>query len=225
MGEWRRARSSSQKEVRREEIQLAARRLFATHSYAEVSLNGIAREAGMSKPNVYRYYSSREEIFLQILGEEQLAFSQRITAELKGLKEPVKPDRIVEAWVNAALESPDFMALLPQLGTSLEMNSSLKQLTAYKKATFAAGRELVELHVELYSELSAPGWSEVINCSVSLMAGLWPLCSGNGLVHQAMRDAEVGQDPWDFRLMMNFGMTALILGAAKSARVPRPTPS
>lgn len=214
MPAWQRARQPSQIKARTEEILNAAKRLFATLSYDEVSLNAIAREAGMSKPNVYRYFSSREEIFLSILGEEQAVFVERLSKRLKAQSCPATPDTIVEAWLQAALESPDLLALLPQLGTSLEKNSSLEQLVAYKKETFASGLALAELHHGIHPRLSLQTWVEVINSSVGLLAGLWPLCNSGDTIEKAMRHPDVGLEPWDFSKMMRFAMTAMISGAA-----------
>lgn len=41
-------------------------RLFKKRGYENVTLNGIAVEAGFTKSNLYRSFSSREEIFLSI---------------------------------------------------------------------------------------------------------------------------------------------------------------
>ena len=211
---WQRARKPSQVKVRTEEILNAAKRLFATLSYDEVSLNAIAREAGMSKPNIYRYFASREEIFLMILREEQGVFVQRLSGSLRAMSSPVTAEVVVEAWLDAALGCPDLLALLPQLGTSLERNSSLEQLVAYKKETFAGGLALAELHRSIYPRLDLDTWMEVINASVGLLAGLWPLCNSNDTMEQAMRHPEVGLEPWNFSKMMRFAMKALISGAA-----------
>lgn len=210
---WQRARKPAQKRARKEEILDAARSLFATLPYDEVSLNGIAREAGMSKPNLYRYFSSREEIFLQILREEQQSFLEQLSKRLESLpgKKPV--DEIAEAWVDAAIACPDLLALLPQLGTSMEKNSSVEQLVAYKKESFAGADALAQLHQKLYPKLDLEKWKRVLNCSVGLLAGLWPLCSGNDLVERAMRHPDVGLEPWDFRTMMTFSLKNLIKGA------------
>ncbi|MCA9779043.1 MAG: TetR family transcriptional regulator [Candidatus Eremiobacteraeota bacterium] len=217
MPNWQRARKPSQKRVRKEEILEAARRLFGTSSYDAVSLNGIAREAGMSKPNLYRYFSSREEIFLHILREEQQSFAARLSARLQSLEKGAEPAEIVGAWLEASVDSPELLALLPQLGTSLEKNSSLEQLVAYKKESFAGAQQLAELHHRLYPRLSVDVWKEVLNSAVALLAGLWPLCNGNEKVDEAMLHPEVGLEPWDFRKMMGFALESLILGAAQRA--------
>ncbi|WP_083776759.1 TetR/AcrR family transcriptional regulator [Acaryochloris marina] len=50
----------------------AAQSLFSELAYEEIGLNRIAREVGISKAKIYRYFSTREEIFLVIYEAEQI---------------------------------------------------------------------------------------------------------------------------------------------------------
>lgn len=215
--EWQRATKPAQKALRREAILAAAKRLFAQRSYDEVSLNGIAREAEMSKPNIYRYFSSREEIFLQIFAEERDRFLDAIGAGLKSVDATRAVDEITRLWVEEALAHEDLMTLLPQLGASLEKNSSLEQLVPFKRTGFQRMGELAMSHHQLYPSLSPQQWGEVITGSIALLAGLWPLCNVSDTVEEAMRHPDVNLDPWDFNQKMSFALRALILGAAQTS--------
>ena len=61
-------------ERRRQLLELGAR-LFATHSYAELSMARIAREAGISKALLYHYFPSKQDYFVATLqqGAEEIA--------------------------------------------------------------------------------------------------------------------------------------------------------
>jgi AcrR family transcriptional regulator len=61
-------------ERRRQLLELGAR-LFAAHSYAELSMAKIAREAGISKALLYHYFPSKQDFFLATLqeGAEEIA--------------------------------------------------------------------------------------------------------------------------------------------------------
>ena len=192
----------------------AARSLFAQKSYDEVSLNGIAREAGMSKPNIYRYFSSREEIFLQIFAEEQERLFHSVEVRLGQAASERAVESVVEIWVEEALKHPELMTLLPQLGTSLEKNSSLEQLVPFKKRAFERVAQLSVVHHRIYPRLSVTLWGEVLSSAFALMAGLWPLCNGGETVERAMQHPEVNLEPWDFETMLTFAFRALVLGAS-----------
>ena len=61
-------------ERRRQLLELGAR-LFATHSYAELSMAKIAREASISKALLYHYFPSKQDFFVATLqqGAEEIA--------------------------------------------------------------------------------------------------------------------------------------------------------
>lgn len=47
----------------------AAARLFMTHGYGAVSMDAIAREAGVSKATLYAHFTSKDRLFATIIGE------------------------------------------------------------------------------------------------------------------------------------------------------------
>ena len=210
--QWERARKPEQKAVRREAIIDAARSLFAELEYEEISLNAIAREAGISKPNVYRYFSTREEIFLAIFAVEYEAFLQTLLARLKRIraKDPVR--QISRAWVESATEHRTLLELLPMLMTSMEKNSTVEQLVQFKKWSFEQFGELVEALARVYPRLTTEQWMSVVQSALAMMAGLWPMTNPGENVLEAIQHPEVGQSPWEFEPLLLRGLTALIQG-------------
>jgi len=62
------------RQKRRRNILTAAGTLFARDSYDAVQMDDIARLAGVGKPTIYRYFDSKDELFLEVFREalEQL---------------------------------------------------------------------------------------------------------------------------------------------------------
>jgi AcrR family transcriptional regulator len=56
---------------RRRLIVEAASRLFATRGYASTSLDEVAAEAGVTKPIVYRHFSSKKDLHLSLLAQHR----------------------------------------------------------------------------------------------------------------------------------------------------------
>ena len=52
---------------RRERIVLAALRLFSEQPYGDVHMDGIAASAGVAKPTLYRYFATKEALFIAAL--------------------------------------------------------------------------------------------------------------------------------------------------------------
>jgi TetR/AcrR family transcriptional regulator, mexJK operon transcriptional repressor len=116
----------------REQIRAAAYRLFLQHGYVATSTDSILVEAGISsKETLYRHYASKEELFVDVLGN--LTLSQpRISSKLSAFPEPYDLPSLRQALATVAREiltimiQPEYLALLrviiaetsrfPQLG-------------------------------------------------------------------------------------------------------------
>lgn len=210
---WTRARKPEQKAIRRNAILKAARALFAELEYEEISLNAIAREAEISKPNIYRYFATREEIFLAIFEVEQNRFIDALFTRLRNTRVQNPAERISRAWVDAALKHETFLNLLPQLSTSMEKNASVEQLVQFKKQSHEGFTRVVELLMETDPRLSAEQWAHIIQCGIAMMAGLWPFANPAENVVQAFEHPEVKYAPWKFKSTMKQGLSALIRGS------------
>ena len=112
-------------ERRRQLLELGAR-LFATHSYAELSMARIAREAGISKALLYHYFPSKQEYFVATLATGAEELRRRIEPD---------PDLPPAEALPAALD-----AYLAWIDENAEAYAKLLQSTA----TVPEVRELVE---------------------------------------------------------------------------------
>jgi AcrR family transcriptional regulator len=54
-------------DVRKQQILLVARQLFASNGYHSTGIIDIARAAGVARPMVYRHFESKEAIYLAVL--------------------------------------------------------------------------------------------------------------------------------------------------------------
>ena len=213
---WERARKPAQKAERRESILVAARALFAEQDYEDISLNSIAREAGFSKPNVYRYFATREEIFLVIFEREQGLFVEALIKRLKRIRAKDPVESIARAWVDVALKHKVWLDLLPKLSMSMEKHSSVEQIVEFKKVGYERFGKLIATFHEAYPILDVAEWAMVAQCGYSLMAGLWPHANPGDKVVEAMNHPDVNQTLWNFSVIMQAGLCRLIRGGKQN---------
>ena len=96
---YQRARSPEQKAERTEQILSAAEAMLAEgQDSSALSLNVLAKRAGMAKSNIYRYFESREALLDELSVHEALRFWKGC---LDALREAPDPQR-VEVLVRAA---------------------------------------------------------------------------------------------------------------------------
>jgi len=68
--------------VREQQMLDAAVQMFSANGYHETSMDAIAAQADISKPMLYLYYGSKEELFAACLGRELSRFVETIRADI-----------------------------------------------------------------------------------------------------------------------------------------------
>lgn len=89
------------REERRERILAAASRVFAQQSYQQASMEAVAREAGVGKPTLYRYFAGKDALFaavfidaldrLEVRLDRALAGEDGIASQLRALVVEIVP--------------------------------------------------------------------------------------------------------------------------------------
>ena len=62
--------------ARREEIINACERLYQTISFREITLKEIGNVTSFSRPTIYNYFETKEEIFLTLFAREYLRWNE-----------------------------------------------------------------------------------------------------------------------------------------------------
>src|ERR1700744_893345 len=115
---FQRARQPAQIEMRREAILKAALTLFQRNGLENVSLNDIASEVDLAKSNIYRYFDSREHIYLVVLQRLAAQFEERIYSGLGTGKKAVS--KVMDALIAAYLGSPEYGEVITVVNSVLE---------------------------------------------------------------------------------------------------------
>jgi len=117
---FQRARQPAQIEARKEAILRTALHLFQKRGLESVSLNDIAREVGLAKSNIYRYFESREHIYLVVLQRLAAQFERRLCLSLEKMKGQGSVAKVVDVVVKAYMDSPEYGELITVVNSVLE---------------------------------------------------------------------------------------------------------
>jgi AcrR family transcriptional regulator len=135
MARFQRARKPEEKEIRRRAILEAARALAREVGPMELGLNELGRRSGVSKPNIYRYFESREEILLRLYVQELVTLVERLEARLHpGLEVP----EVAALVAREHLSRPLLGQLAGMAASILEHNMSAETIAAVKGELLAA---------------------------------------------------------------------------------------
>ena len=69
---------------KREEIINACERLYRTMGFREITLKEIGGITSFSRPTIYNYFETKEEIFLALFQREYDRWNEELTAVLEG---------------------------------------------------------------------------------------------------------------------------------------------
>jgi TetR/AcrR family transcriptional regulator, mexJK operon transcriptional repressor len=74
--------------AKEQEVLDVATEYFLKHGYSGASINEMARNSGISKESIYRYFSSKQQLFEAVIGRELVEYRRsldRLDATLRGL--------------------------------------------------------------------------------------------------------------------------------------------
>jgi AcrR family transcriptional regulator len=182
MSEWERARTSEQKESREKEILQAAKKLLDEKSYESIRFSDLAELVTFSRANIYKYFESKEEVYLSLLADEILKFaihSEKILNQ-KANSHKITIDDFCNTWGDLFSSEKNLLLLLSMTGTILEKNCSDEILLQSKTSmNIAIQNHLIPSFSLYFPTLSSLKISELINNLVVFANGLYSLCGLN----------------------------------------------
>lgn len=209
---FQRARRPEQKEERRQHLLDTAR--TALHGGMELSalgLNELARQARMTKSNVYRYFENREELLLALLEEESAQWSAELSVRLTAAAR-VTPEQIARDFAAASVACPLMCRLFSILPSIIERNVSPERLTEFKRNSLASMAGVAEQLQRLAPALPFTAYVEFLRLAIALMIGLWPLASPAVALAGVLALPELRPLRYDFETDLATGLLLLLRG-------------
>ncbi len=215
---WKRARSDEQKRHRRVALLDAATRLLASHAIDEISLNTIAREANISKASVYRYFESREEVFLHLTLQAVERWSADLIRRLPPPGQPDDAEAVATAIVSTTLDHEDFARLTSVLATVLERNVSVDVVVPFKQQVVAAVATTGTALQQALPDLSAEDTRQLLQLIYFQIVGMWPAAHPSEAVLEALRRPELASAAFEFGPSLHAAVVVTVAGLRARAR-------
>ncbi|MEM7600178.1 MAG: TetR family transcriptional regulator [Verrucomicrobiota bacterium] len=216
--DWQRARSPDQIEARKRSILRSARKLLDRDGMEGTGINAIAREVGLSKPNLYRYFETREAILLEILLEEHDEWIDHFLANLKELPEPATPESIADAFVSSVEERERYCILIGAVATVLEHNVSYDTVFYFKTGMASRNRRCLEAFCEAVPAIDPSEARPILTTLVMSSAGIWPHCHPAPVVREVIQNPEFERMRYDFSFLVRNCAVALVRNALEGTK-------
>lgn len=207
---WVRARSDEQIEQRISEIVDATARLFESHRYEEITFAMIAKEADFTRSNLYRYFETKEDVFLELLKYDIVNWRVRVLETFPD--ELISIQEFAEQWVELLLEHKRLIKLFTILYTMLEKNASLEALIGFKKKSLAELETASEKLVKVLPFTSPEAVGEFLSTHIALTLGSYQMIDLAPKQKEAMEAVQMDTNPETFKGMLIRATESLLRG-------------
>ena len=200
---WERARSEKQKAERILAIQEAAGTLFMRTEYHGIGMGQIAQRAGFTRPNLYRYYTTKEEIFLSILERDLESWVETLESECDQMTTaPKARRRSIEEftgwWVTRFVAQPRLPRLLPLMSFSLDDNAGEELLRSFKLHLAEISERIAGIVKRRLRWYPDDQLADFPMLQLALVTGVMPMANRGDVHNKVLADPRLSRFAVDF---------------------------
>ena len=176
--------------LKREEIVGACEQLYQTRSFREITLKDIGNITSFSRPTIYNYFETKEEIFLALFQREYDRWNEDLTAVLDGNERLTKAELSDKIAASLAGRT-QLLKLLSMNNYDMEENSRQELLTAFKQS-YGRSMHLMCMLLEKYCpDMNATEIQNFIYTFYPFMFGIYPYTTVTEKQRIAMKEAGI----------------------------------
>jgi AcrR family transcriptional regulator len=208
-----RARSSEDRDQRRQELLDGAARLLADSTYESVTMAAVAEAAGIAKPSAYGYFRSKETLFLALTERELSDWCAALAAALRKSRHR-SAARIVASSLAATLaERPLLLQLLSVVHATLQTWLEPEEIRASKRFTKALLLQAASAIAQRVPAIPVAEGARFLLLTYALVIGLGQVANPPRAVREAIEgDPEFAAFSIDFRAELESTLERLIRG-------------
>lgn len=175
---------------RREEIVGACEKLYQTMSFKDITLKEIGNVTSFSRPTIYNYFHTKEEIFLALFESEY----DRWNADLEKIlnsDENYTSEQLADLIAVSLTKRAQLLKLLSMNNYDMEENSREELLASFKTAYGRSLRLFREIIVKNVPEMEETEIEHAIYIFFPFMFGIYPYAEVTDKQKEAMKEAKV----------------------------------
>jgi AcrR family transcriptional regulator len=206
-----RARTKEQIGSRQDEIINACDKLFISYGYEGVNFKAISEMTSFTRPTIYNYYKTKDEILLDLLNREMQDWQDCLIKRMNAAAEMSKEQ--YSRCLTELLSSHDKMLkLFSILFTFLENNSGIEKLAEFKKEVMKVMGVITASVEKYFPAAAAENRNLFVTALFAYILGLYPMSHDSQKQLEAIKLARVDYVIPDFQTMCYQGILLLLSG-------------
>ncbi len=175
---------------KREEIINACEQLYQSMSFREITLKEIGNITSFSRPTIYNYFETKEEIFLALFQREYDRWNEDLTAILNGNEQMTKAE-LSEKIASSLAGREQLLKLLSMNNYDMEANSRQELLTDFKQSYGRSMHLMCMLLEKFCPDMSVADIQNFIYTFFPFMFGIYPYTAVTEKQKTAMKEAGI----------------------------------
>ena len=175
---------------KREEIINACEQLYQTMSFREITLKEIGKITSFSRPTIYNYFETKEEIFLALFKREYDLWNEQLEAILNQ-NEKLSKEQLTDKIAQSLADRPQLLKLLSMNNYDMEANSRQEILTLFKQSYGRSLHLMSMLLTKFCPDMSVEDIQNFIYIFFPFMFGIYPYTEVTENQKNAMKDAGI----------------------------------
>ena len=175
---------------RREEIINACEKLYQTMSFKDITLKEIGNVTSFSRPTIYNYFETKEEIFLALYEREYDRWNADLEAILDG-NETMTREQLASAVAASIGKREQLLKLLSMNNYDMEANSRQELLNTFKQSYGHSMHLMCMLLTKFCPDMGVTDIQNFIYTFYPFMFGIYPYTAVTEKQRVAMKDAGI----------------------------------
>lgn len=176
---------------RREEIINACEQLYQTISFRDITIKDIGNITSFSRPTIYNYFETKEEIFLALFEREYDLWNTDLDFILQK-NERLTRQQVAEKIALSLQDREQLLKLLSMNNFDMEANSRKDLLVSFKRAYGKSIKNVQKILEKFCPEMEKTEVHHIIYIFFPFMFGIYPYTKVTEKQRTAMTEAEVG---------------------------------
>ena len=175
---------------KREEIINACEQLYQTMSFREITLKEIGNITSFSRPTIYNYFETKEEIFLGLFQREYDCWNEDLTAILIADEQLTKKE-LADRIAGSLAGREQLLKLLSMNNYDMEANSRQELLNTFKQSYGGSMHRMCMLLEKFCPDMSVTDIQNFIYIFFPFMFGIYPYTAVTEKQKTAMKEAGI----------------------------------
>ena len=194
--------------VRKEEIINACEKLYENMSFNDISIKLISEKTTFSRPSIYNYFNTKEEIFLALVTKEYYRWIEDLTKIYN--KEKLSKEEFADELAHSLEKRINLFKLISVNMYEMEENSSIENVTEFK-ISYGKSIDIVKKCLKkFFKDMNDKEIEKFVYTFFPFMIGIYPYAVVTDKKREAMKLANVHYDYYSLYEIVNMGIKKML---------------